>query len=62
MAFEGKKYCVNGIEMNVAIEGQGSDLVLVTDFRTRSRSSATKFRSWWLRATGSSRQTSQVSA
>ena len=32
MAFEGKKYRVNGIEMNVVIEGQGSDLLLVHGF------------------------------
>ena len=32
MAFEGKKYRVNAIEMNVVIEGQGSDLLLVHGF------------------------------
>jgi hypothetical protein len=29
MEFEGKKYRVNGIEMNVVIEGQGPDVLLV---------------------------------
>ena len=32
MEFEGKKYRVNGIEMNVVIEGQGPDLLLVHGF------------------------------
>ena len=32
MEFEGKKYRVNGIEMNVIIEGQGPDLLLVHGF------------------------------
>jgi pimeloyl-ACP methyl ester carboxylesterase len=32
MAFEGKKYRVNGIEMNVVIEGQGSELLLAHGF------------------------------
>src|SRR5947199_8562136 len=32
MKFEGKKYRVNGIEMNVVIEGQGPDLLLLHGF------------------------------
>lgn len=32
MKFEGKRYRVNGIEMNVIIEGQGPDLLLVHGF------------------------------
>jgi hypothetical protein len=46
MEFEGKKYRVNGIEMNVVIEGQGPDVLLVHGFRTRSRSGAAKFQHW----------------
>ena len=32
VAFEGKKYRVNGIEMNVVIQGQGPDVLLVHGF------------------------------
>jgi pimeloyl-ACP methyl ester carboxylesterase len=32
MEFEGKKYRVNGIEMNVVVEGRGPDLLLVHGF------------------------------
>jgi hypothetical protein len=32
MEFEGKKYGVNGIEMNVVIEGRGPDLLLLHGF------------------------------
>jgi pimeloyl-ACP methyl ester carboxylesterase len=32
MEFEGKKYRVNGIEMNVVIEGQGPDVLFVHGF------------------------------
>jgi hypothetical protein len=32
VAFEGKKYRVNGIEMNVVIQGQGPAVLLVHGF------------------------------
>jgi pimeloyl-ACP methyl ester carboxylesterase len=32
MEFEGKKYRVNGIEMNVVIEGKGPDVLLIRGF------------------------------
>jgi pimeloyl-ACP methyl ester carboxylesterase len=32
VAFEGKKYRVNGIDMHVAIQGQGPDVLLVHGF------------------------------
>jgi pimeloyl-ACP methyl ester carboxylesterase len=32
MEFEGTKYRINGIEMNVVVEGQGPDLVLIHGF------------------------------